>query len=222
MMTFTFNGHNSREYGLFIESFPNEQGGQKILDTVQIPGRTGSLTIDTGAISNVRKSYSVMFKGSTANMRAIRQWLAMSEGYCRLEDTYDPDVYRKARVVNLPTFENHINRYGRGTIEFDCDPRRFLLEGEREIVGNIQNDWMPSKPIIKVAGSGTVTINAQVITISTSTPFEIDCENMECHSGSVSYAQYVSMTEFPELIHGNNTISTSGVTVSVVPNFWMP
>ena len=62
--TFTFAGKNSwDDYRLVVEEIPTEEGGEKIVEDVQIPGRTGSLTIDTGAIRNVTRSYKVAFAG---------------------------------------------------------------------------------------------------------------------------------------------------------------
>ena len=228
MNTFTFNGESSLSYGLIVEYIPTEAGGRKIINSIQIPGRTGALTIDTGAFENSRKAYSVAFKGDTGRMRRVRQWLALSVGYCRLEDDYDPDVYRKARVISVPDFENIMQAYGRGTIEFDCDPRRFLKEGERAQTGPIVNDYMPSKPvvIINATGAGTVTIGDTLITIK-SDPGQtiyVDSELMEVHNGSTSLASYVSMAEFPTLKNGTNNVSFTGNVsgVQVIPNFWQP
>lgn len=228
MMTFTFNGENSRTFGLFIEEFPQETGGQKILQSVQVAGRTGALTIDTGAIQNVTKTYAVAFRGDTQRMRDVRQWLALSSGYCRLEDDYDPDVYRLARIIKLPDFENVRNKYGRGTIQFDCDPRRFLKEGERAVTGPVENHWMPSRPIIKITanGPGGVSVGSYAITITTDPTMDIyiDSEMREVHNGTTSLASVVSMTEFPILEHGvNNVASTGAVTaVEIIPNYWQP
>lgn len=230
MNTFTFNGINSQYFNLFIERYPNEAGGEKIINSVNIAGRTGALTIDTGAYANTSKSYEVMFRSecSPQKMRDIRQWLAMSEGYCRLEDTYDADIYRRARVVKTTDFVNHINRYGKGTITFDCDPRRFLKEGEREISGAIQNDWMPSKPVVIITATGAGVVNVGDYTIQvTSNPNQViyvDSELMEVHNGSTNLSSYVNLSEFPILKNGLNQVSYTGNITSVLvkPNFWQP
>lgn len=230
MKTFTFNGESSRDYGLIIEQIPVETGGQKIIESIQIPGRTGALTIDTGALANAARSYAVAFRSAriAQKMRDIRQWLGLSSGYCRLEDDYDPDVYRLARVINLPGFETVLNRYGRGELVFDCDPRRFLKEGERTLTGTIQNDWAPSKPIVIITagGAGTAVVGNYTVTVTSDPGMDIyvNSETMEVHNGSTNLASYVSMTEFPVLEHGTNAVSYTGsVTgVSVIPNFWQP
>ena len=233
MMTFTFNGRNSRDFGLYIEEYPSEAGGQKIIKSVSIPGRTGALTIDTGAISNVAKSYQVMFRHyqSTQMMREVRQWLALSSGYCRLEDDYDPDVFRLARITNLPSFENHINRYGRGTLDFDCDPRRFLKEGELAQTGSFDNPFMPSKPLIRIGrtdgATATVTIAGQSITIDGVMQGDlviVDSELMEVTDGDGYDAGiFTSMSEFPEIPHGAVSVSATGTTsIEIIPRFWQP
>lgn len=225
--TFTFAGKNSwDDYRLVVEEIPNEEGGEKIVEDIQIPGRTGSLTIDTGAIRNVTRSYKVAFAGKgwiTEKMREIRSWLALPGGYQVLRDTYDPKVYRLAKVKSLSDFENIMEHYARGTITFDCDPRRFLVAGSTPITaaGPVNNPGLPSRPRVSLtaASGGTLVIGGTTITITTATTSVIlDSEARTIEAG----ASAVSFADFPVIPDGASVISaTGGVSVvSIIPRWW--
>lgn len=227
--TFTFAGKNSwDDFRLVVEKIPREEGGQKILETVQIPGRTGTLTIDTGAISNTTRTYDVAFAGHgwiTQKMREIRNWLATATGYQRLQDTYDPRIFRLAKIKDLGSFENIMEAYARGTLSFDCDPRRFLVSGQRAISapGSILNPGQPARPRVALtaASSGTAVIGGTTITVtSASASIIIDSESRTIEAG----ASVVSFDEFPVIPAGGDTISvTGGVSlVSLIPRWWQP
>lgn len=229
MNSFTLNSKNSwADFGLIIEHRPTEEGGRKILEVFEIPGRTGTLVMDTGALSNVSRSYDVAFEDKTnltEKMRKIRAWLYGASGYVRLTDTYDTAVYRLARVSNLGTFENVAQKYGRGTLSFDCDPRRFLTSGETAITaaGSINNPGEPARPRIELsaAGSGTLVIGGTTVTVTAATSSVIvDCEARTIEAG----ADKVSFPDFPVIPSGAGTISkTGGVTiVKILPRWWQP
>lgn len=228
MNDFTFAGKSAWDaFRLVIEHIPAETAGRKIINTVQIPGRTGTLTIDTGAIANATKSYDVAFAGRgriTEAMREVRQWLASSSGYQVLTDTYDPHVFRLARVTNLGDFENIMLAYARGTITFDCDPRRFLISGETPITaaGVVDNPGMPSRPRISLSatGAGTAVVGGTTITVSAAGDIVIDSETRVIEEGATK----VSFTDFPTIPEGVSTISiTGGVSVvSIIPRWWQP
>lgn len=227
--TFDFAGKNSwNDFRLVIERTPVETGGTKIVEDVQIPGRTGTLTIDTGAIRNVSREYQVAFAGKgwiTEKMREIRSWLASAGGYQILQDSYDPKVYRLAKVKNLGEFENIMQNYARGTIVFDCDPRRFLFSGNTAITaaGSVDNPGQPARPRIELSASsaGSLTVGGTAITVTTATTSVIiDCEARTIEAG----ADKVSFSDFPVIPSGVSAIAQSGgvSVVRIVPRWWQP
>ena len=80
-----------------------------------------------------------------------------------------------------------------------------------------------SKPLIKVTGTGTLTVNGVQIAIS-ATPTTIDCELMEAYNGTTSRNSDIVLTpnKFPVLKPGNNTITLgSGITkLEITPRWW--
>lgn len=120
-------------------------------------------------------------------------------------------------------------------ITFDCKPQRFLVAGDSASASLTNNYGYTAKPLLKVTGSsGTVTCTHNGVTYSTFsiTPggvlTYIDCDTMDVYSGS-SGSGYVnknsaiafSLGSFPTLEPGSNTITGSGVSVEVIPRWWV-
>ena len=81
-----------------------------------------------------------------------------------------------------------------------------------------------SKPLIRVYGTGTITINNQYITISAhSFPYiDIDCELMDAFYGASNANQYVafSTTDYVTLRAGNNYVAYTGGTLEITPRWF--
>jgi phage-related protein len=91
--------------------------------------------------------------------------------------------------------------------------------------GTINNPTLfDAQPLIRVYGTGSITVNGVTITISEADGYtDIDCELMECYKGNVlkNYAVSLDSTDFPVLSAGDNAISMSGVTSAIItPRWW--
>lgn len=83
----------------------------------------------------------------------------------------------------------------------------------------------PSKPLIRVVGNGTITVNGITITVVNSTQYvDIDCDLMDCYEGTTNRNADVTFStyDFPTLAPGDNTFTiVSGVTgIVVTPRWW--
>ena len=128
-MSFTFNGVNSADMGLFVERYPERPFPSRKQSTYNIHGRSGDLIVDENAFSNTTQSYEVFILGGSAGFQAkataIAHWLLSPVGYADLTDSYDSTIYRKARFTGGVSFLNALNKYGKATITFDCCPQRY-------------------------------------------------------------------------------------------------
>lgn len=243
--SFTFNGTNCSAYGIFIETEPIEEAGQKITRSWSVPGRTGELTRSTGAYSNTTRTYKCMFRGTPEDMRAVRQWLALSEGYCELTDTYDAGIKRLARVIDLPQMENFqrgADGYGRFEISFNCDPRKFIpttwTRGETNVIAN---PYMPARPVIQIevddpdavsyvkVGSSEIIIVPPGGEVPEATEFEIDSEKrtvkmkIDGEWVTAELMRYIIRGGYPILKNGNTTFTESGAEITAIQlNYWQP
>lgn len=130
MSNFTFDGVSAKALGLIVSGDNVFNGAQRLYDEYQIPGRNGIVYISTGSYANVPVSYTVRIKPSVSldsSMKRIRDWLLFPDGYCKLTDTYQPNIYRMARFVgDVDATIGILCRYGEATLTFDCKPQRYF------------------------------------------------------------------------------------------------
>ena len=63
---FSFNGHKSTEYGLYINGDAAYNAPERDTEDIEIPGRSGTLTVDNGRWRNISVSYKVFVFGAKA------------------------------------------------------------------------------------------------------------------------------------------------------------
>lgn len=226
---FTFSGVDSTAFNCVIEKRPDYIAPKKIIERFSVRGRSGDLTIDTGAYDNVTLPYNVFVPHDQVS--AFVNWLKTVVGYQRLEDTYESDVYRMALYEDELTVENIMGQFGRATITFNAKPQRFLKTGETAITYDtsgeaLLNEYEVALPLIVINGSGDITFainnNAVNITGLVDT-ITLDAETKNCYRGTQNLNNTVSLTnQFPVLEKGANTISWEGNITSVVitPRWW--
>ena len=227
---FTFNGHSTGELGLLVSGINIYGSPSRIVEKINIPYRSGDLIIDTGAYSNYMLTYTVDIIDSTkTTAEAISQWLLNTAGYCRLTDTYNTDIYRMAAYYNQLDYTlSALYRYGRATITFDCKPQKYLLTGETAVTITSSSytlnnpSAMVSKPLLRLTGTGTAVVNGTTIVVNSVDEYvDIDCDTMQIFKGTTNKSSTVTMTDFPQLKSGNNTITKSGLTnIIVTPRWW--
>lgn len=133
-----FNSVSAEDLGLVIQAPPAYTFPAKDLSTTHVPGRNGDLILDNYCYNNVDRTYSIasVFRPGTgfiANSEKIIKWLTTPTGYCRLEDTYDPLVYRMASYSASGSLTNYYDQATSISITFNCKPQRYLKVGEKEV-----------------------------------------------------------------------------------------
>ena len=232
MNTFTYNGTTSSTYGIFIEHRPVVTFPKRVIESINVPGRSGNLLFDTGAYDNVTVTYQVAYIDSgnvRADARNIATWLYQHD-YYELSDSYDSGYFRKAVYVSPLNVTDILNVGGRANITFDCKPQRYLTSGKTALTpaknSSISNSYQPALPVITINGSGngTLTIGGTVVTITgQSAAIVLDSERQTAESGGNNANSLISLSNgFPILQNGSNTVTwTGGVSsISVVPNWW--
>lgn len=227
-------GTNSDTLGVIVEHYPIRVLPERVQTATEIAGRNGALLMVDGNWQNYEQEYEVYIsaekRGLVRAARAVAEWLTAPVGYQRLEDSYEPDVYRMAFYEGGQDIESILNRFGRATISFNCKPQRFLKSGEATksftAAGSLTNiTRFDALPMITVYGSGagTVTVGGITVTLSAIDEYTVlDCELMDAYKGSVNKNPTVTATEFPKLVPGVNTISFSGgvTSLEIMPRWW--
>lgn len=235
----SFNNVSSRTMGLEVETFPDYVAPQKIYEVTHIPGRNGDLIRDTKTYENVPREYKVSIANGrtpfSIKMASIVEWLHSASGYARLEDTYDPNVYRMAYFKDQLNINNIFDQAGRATLKFVCKPQRYLKSGEIPILfsseGSINNptinDAFPLLNIVTDDTEGTISIGNYSFEIlaGSGTHLTIDCELQDAWYLTENKNNFIALngSDYPRIEPGTQVISfTGGVqSVEVTPRWWI-
>lgn len=229
-----FNGHSSSEYSCHIEHKPEIPVPEAKYEEYEVPGRNGKLHADLGYYGNVTVTYQLYFHGrnpTADDARSVKKWLAGTPGPHELSDGYDPNYFYFA-TAKPGNITNILNRYGRFSVDFDCDPRHFLYAGyQKTTLQNGQALLNPldqsALPFLEVTGDGNegkIVVNGVEFVVKPAADkiMYCDCENLDAYlTGGTSANDRIGGT-WPVLKEGKNTISWSGgVTgVKIIPRWW--
>ena len=229
-----FNGHSSGEYCCHIEHKPNIPAPAPKYEEYEVPGRNGKLHADLGYYDNITVTYQLYFHGknpTSQQLRSIKQWLIGSPGTHVLSDGYDPDYFYRA-VARMGSTSNILDKYGRFSVEFDCDPRHFLHSGQEMLeLTNGQVLYNPldqiALPYLEIVGNGEegeLTIGGKTFGVKPpkGTPLLCDAELRNAWLADGTNANLVTGGTWPSLAAGENSISwTGGIqTVKIIPRWW--
>lgn len=225
----TFDGKSSRDFDVWISGTGTFDAPRRDVSAVAVPGRNGALHIDNGRFENIEIIYPAFIVGDfRRKFDAFKAYLLSRRGYKRLMDSYHPDYYRKAVYKDAIQPEMApLNRAGSFDIKFDCDPRRFLVKGEkmrRLAAATLKNPTQyQALPVIRVYGTGTLTVGSVRVAVNSASQYtDIDSEIQEAYKGSTNCNNNITLTDgaFPVLEPGDNVISFTGGDVYIKPNFW--
>ena len=226
-----YDGTDLRDYGLYISGSNVFNAPERTYNEITIPGRNGTLLGSEKRLENIPVVYpSFIYKDFKVNSAGLRSFLLSRIGYKRLMDTYHPSEFRLGFYAGgLDAEMTSKLDAGQFDLTFNCKPQRYLISGETPITltasGTINNPTLfDAQPLIRVYGTGSITVNGVTITISEADGYtDIDCEIMEAYKGNVlkNYAVSLDSTDFPVLSAGDNAISMSGVTSAIItPRWW--
>ena len=236
-MSLSYAGVSSDSVNVVVERYPSRPIPARKIQTQEIPGRSGDLLFDEGAYTNVEQTYDIYVRHTLGrnfqeSCIGAAEWLLTPVGYQRLEDSYDPSVYRMAYYAGPVDVSNALNQLGRTTITFSCKPFRYLVAGADPITitgaTSLTNPTaIPADPVIVVRGSGagTIGIGSYTITISDiDDGMTIDCGLMDCYNGGNNRCNLLTLSptyQYPKLIAGSNAITIGGgvTSISLTP-YW--
>ena len=222
-----FNNFNTSKYAL-IEELPIVDRPEEDIEFIEIEGRHGYLTFRKGRYKPIEYTVDLVFKGKE-NRDIIK---SKFQGSGNLILSNEPDRYYKAFVVGAIVFERQIRDVYICSITFKLQP--FAYE---EIQSTIMTFSQPytltnhtnttAQPIIEVygIGSGVLSINNTDIQIrEIGTCIILDFELQEAYGQDGSSKNTQVLTDYEELIIGENIISWSGgiTDITIYPNWrWL-
>jgi len=239
----TYDGVASTDYGIVVSEAPVFERPNRKQTIIQVPGRNGSVIFPEDAWEDVVRSYNVWLSENVTEdsggdksgylveyVDAFEAFLNSKKGYARLEDNFEPDIYRLAYYSGGDAFSNEMTQYGRASLRFTCRPERFLKSGETPVsVTNGATLTNPtrfaSKPIIHIEASNetiSVSIGGKTITAEVTDYINIDCERMTAFRLPVENKNDKISGSFPTIPSGSNTIGITGTytKVEITPNYF--
>lgn len=237
--TLKVDGTNLRTtYRVEINGYETYSAPKKIYKFYTIPAKNGLLASSEKRFDNIIVKYKAgIAQNFATNIDGLRAFLLSREGYVRIEDGYHAGEFRKG-IYEGPFVPEISDKYEAAEfeLEFNCMPQRFLTSGETATTYNysassqtITNSTkFASKPLLRVYGYGTFTLNGRRVTIAqhSQTYIDIDCETMESYRGTTSYNNYVTVTagsspylptvDFPTLKSGSNSLTFADNTITKI------
>lgn len=227
---FVFNGVFASSLGVRLQSPMSFTAPTASYDTESIPGKSGNLIKFNNRFENVTGTAScfVLKRDVERNLRSIGTWLFSNPGYCRLETTEEPEIYRMAAPQNSADTEIRMKLLTPFELQFNCMPQCWLKLGEKQITvasgGKIHNPGLEAKPLLQVTGNGTLSIGGQTITISGTTgEVTIDCDVQDAWQGITNLNGNIEVENhvWPTLPPGDTKITYTGLTsVKITPRWW--
>ena len=167
--TFTFDGENSRSYGVYITGEGVFNAPERNVEMVDIPGRNGAFALDKGNFNNIEVTYPAGIFADTETDFAqavsdLRNLLCSKVGYVRLEDDYNPNEYRMAIYKSGLDVDHNLLIAGEFDLVFECKPQRYLKSGETAISvtsgDTITNPTrFDAQPQLEIEGYGNINFN---------------------------------------------------------------
>lgn len=230
-----FNDKYSDECGVSVEEPPSYVWPEYAYDHQKVKGKNGDVLGDPDRFENVIKKYKISaYDGANFYSVAskVSEWLHSGYNlqYLRLEDSYEPDIYRLAIYEENNELENIFAQAGKCEISFNCKPQKFLVSGDKRIEipysGKTINNptSYPSLPIITFNGSGVIRVNDREIKVYDNfNTIHFDAETYD----SVDVVgrnmnPYIYTLNQIVLNPGTNTITYEGdiYNLSVTPRWW--
>ena len=229
-----FNGISSQDLHIQVQTEPDYDFPEKDYEVTHVPGRNGDIVIDQGSWQNVSRKYNLAMDAGKISYTEVAsklvQWLHSASGYARLEDSYEPDFYRMAMYKDSGSITNIYNKAGQIEVEFTCKPQRYFKSGEVADIFTTSTEYrnptdFPSKPLIKIHGSGSGTVGIGMYTVTINDILDgmiVDSEQQDTYKDQTNCNSKVSIPEYPKLVSGNNVISISGgvTSIEIIPRWW--
>lgn len=237
MPWFIWNGKNSYgDFHLWISRLPKITRAKERYDSVDIPGRAGSLILLQG--EDVYESYlreiTVVTTNSNPKLQEVLNWL---RGEGELIVVTEPERVYHGRIAAEVAFERIGNDLVQAKVAILVDPFKKRRHPESDKISitatDLQNNSgtvqvtvrnvgnVASKPQVSVTGSGsdvTVTIAGQAMTFSTlSGTIKVDCDaGIITKNGSIWAGTFTG--DFWRIPVGSSTLTTS-VPITVDPEW---
>lgn len=235
---FWFDGKDSEQMGIKLQSPVTITGAIPRLERVSVPGRNGDIIYFDGSYDNrsgVASCFALKKHNVMQNVTRINNWLLSSYEYKELVIPEDKDHFFLASVTNGAEINTRLSMLAPFNINFTCRPERFLRSGKKEILlqdGFIVNPTQfPAYPLIVFSTLdetpigeidvlfGNYSIYAESIEES---QLIFDAETCNAYMADLSFNNQISVSTDFKIEPGNVNFANlnSRVVVTMIPRWW--
>lgn len=214
-----FKGTNFRSVGIIVDYLPKIAKAKKKINTYQVEGRNGFLSIDTGAY----EPFSLTLEchcSDTADLNVIKDLL---DGYGTL--SFDNETEYTAIINSQIPFEQ-VQMFKRFQVTFLVNPIREDIATTTLNLLGISTFEIESYtivyPTISITCSGDVSISINNHTFylnDTNDTYTLDCKNKVIVDSNGNNASSLMQYDFPSFVVGQNTIGTTGTITTLTANY---
>lgn len=204
-----------------------------VLETLQLPGRSGPLQRFTGAFEGVTgtaRCFVLRPGGLPQALAAVQRWVLGQPGYRRLETSEEPGFFRQAAVRCGAQTELRAGALAAFVLEFDCKPQRFYKSGELPVTlaqsgAALHNPGFAALPLVTVYGSGPGSLTVGGVTVQIKAlegSLTLDCELQDAYRGIENRNKEIYAPAFPTLPPGESTVYWTGEVqrLEITPRWW--
>lgn len=226
MDSFNWKSKNSyTDFGIIIVQKPPIPKPERNVEEIEIPGRDGDITVDYATYKSVTFALACNLRFSIKSIDEIKVWL---NGFDHLSFSWQNDRYYDAKLINRIDIAQSLKLYGEFPLIFKAQPHARALTNAMITLTTspstiVNNGTANSKPVIKVYGTGMITliIGSYTIVLANVVGYEtIDSDLVDCYKDTT--LKNSDMTgSFPDLVPGNNIISWTGAVtkIEITPNW---
>lgn len=210
-----WKGINFKDKGIIVEHTPKISKGKKRIETINIEGKSGFLTIDKGTYDAFLVSVECHIDTDKTSIEEVKSYL---DGYGTI--SFDNETESTAIIQNAIQFTK-VTNFKKFIIQFLVNPIFKSIDDYSKKITTTPSTLEISKataimyPYLKIVGSGdvSITINNRTFylySLDSSQTYILDCENKVIINNLGQNCSNKMKYDFPYLIPGINNISYTG------------
>jgi len=219
-MTYKWKNRNLRDLGIIVEKIPEITKAKKKIETIQIEGRNGFITIDTG----VYEPFNLTLECHCTDEADLNEIKSFLDGYGTL--SLDETKVYTAVINNSIPFETILPIFKKFKINFLVNPIAEDVNETTESLLNIETlsilTYATIYPNLEITCSGdvSITINHKTFYLyNTNGTYILDCKNKVIFDENNLNASNLMLGDFPTFENGENTISTTGTITNFTASY---
>ena len=212
---YKWKGFSFISKGVIVEKTPIAPKPNHSFTEFNIPGRSGSLTIDNKKYDDFLLSMECHFNNNNVNINDIKSWL---DGYGKLQ--LDDEKEYTGKITNSIPFDKIIN-FRHFLVQFKLHPLAKALTPTtitQTTTGTFSAEtYVETYPVITITCTGDVSVglNGTTFTLDDADgTYILDCEAKIITKNGTNQSSIMS-GDFPKVINGSNSLIVSG-TISAL------